>query len=148
MVLTDIAAVRQDTSRHEPSPSFFGGSRVWDSTDQPSANRSSPASQIAALYQATSGASSTSQADWQLTMTTVSAKGHIIENGSTLHLADPISPIESPIARADNGAESTGRLTVSLVIPVRNEARNVGWVLEQSRTTSTKSSLSMVIRPM
>ena len=64
-------------------------------------------------------------------MTTVSAKGHATENGSTLHLADPVSPIESSTARADNGAESTGRLSVSLVIPVRNEARNVGWVLEQ-----------------
>ena len=42
-----------------------------------------------------------------------------------------IPPDQSSIARADTGANSAVRPSVSLVIPVRNEARNVGWVLEQ-----------------
>jgi glycosyltransferase involved in cell wall biosynthesis len=64
-------------------------------------------------------------------MTTVSAAGHANENGSPLHLAGTIPPAESSIARADTGARSAVRPSVSLVIPVRNEARNIGWVLEQ-----------------
>ena len=35
------------------------------------------------------------------------------------------------IARANTGANSAVRPSVSLVIPVRNEARNIGSVLEQ-----------------
>jgi glycosyltransferase involved in cell wall biosynthesis len=64
-------------------------------------------------------------------MTTVSAAGHASENASPLHLAPAIPPAESTIARPGIGAKSAVRPSVSLVIPVRNEARNVGWVLEQ-----------------
>jgi glycosyltransferase involved in cell wall biosynthesis len=64
-------------------------------------------------------------------MTTLSAAGQASEHGSPLHLAGPIPPAESSTARADTGAKSAVRPSVSLVIPVRNEARNVGWVLEQ-----------------
>ena len=64
-------------------------------------------------------------------MTTVSAAGQASESGSPLHLAGTIPPDQSSITRADTGANSAVRPSVSLVIPVRNEARNVGWVLEQ-----------------
>jgi glycosyltransferase involved in cell wall biosynthesis len=64
-------------------------------------------------------------------MTTVSAAGHITENRSALPVAGRTSPAESLTVRAGAGANSTVRPTVSLVIPVRNEARNVASVLEQ-----------------
>jgi glycosyltransferase involved in cell wall biosynthesis len=64
-------------------------------------------------------------------MTTVSAAGHASENGSPLHLAGAIPSDEVSTARSHGAARSAVRPTVSLVIPVRNEARNVGWVLEQ-----------------
>ena len=64
-------------------------------------------------------------------MTTVSAASQPIENGSTLHLASASDLAQSPTTRAETEAESAVRPRVSLVIPVRNEARNVGWVLEQ-----------------
>ena len=64
-------------------------------------------------------------------MTTASAAGQVTENGSTLHVASRTAPAESLPVRAEAGAESTGRPSVSLVIPVRNEARNVASVLEQ-----------------
>jgi glycosyltransferase involved in cell wall biosynthesis len=64
-------------------------------------------------------------------MTTVSAAGQASENGSPLHLAGTIPPAESSTARADTGAKSAVRPSVSLVIPVRNEARNIASVLEQ-----------------
>jgi hypothetical protein len=64
-------------------------------------------------------------------MTTVSAAGQASESGSTLHLAGKIPPDKSSIARADIGANSAVRPSVSLVIPVRNEARNIASVLEQ-----------------
>jgi glycosyltransferase involved in cell wall biosynthesis len=63
--------------------------------------------------------------------TTVPASGHASENGSPLHLAAAIPSDDVPTARSHRGATSAVRPTVSLVIPVRNEARNVGWVLEQ-----------------
>jgi glycosyltransferase involved in cell wall biosynthesis len=64
-------------------------------------------------------------------MTTVSAAAsHASENGSTLHLAT--IPEDPPsIARAETVAKSAARPSVSLVIPVRNEARNIASVLEQ-----------------
>ena len=65
-------------------------------------------------------------------MTTVSAAGHHTgDNGSTLHLASTISPDESSIAHAHTAVKSAVRPSVSLVIPVRNEARNIASVLEQ-----------------
>ena len=64
-------------------------------------------------------------------MTTVSATGHVSENGSALHLAATIPPDQSSIAHADTGANPAVRPSVSLVIPVRNEARNIASVLEQ-----------------
>jgi glycosyltransferase involved in cell wall biosynthesis len=64
-------------------------------------------------------------------MTTVSAAGQASENGPALHLASATDLAQSPTTRADTGANSAVRPRVSLVIPVRNEARNIGWVLEQ-----------------
>ena len=44
----------------------------------------------------------------------------------------PWIPHQSLVARAaTRAASSTPILPVSLVIPVRNEARNIAWVLEQ-----------------
>jgi glycosyltransferase involved in cell wall biosynthesis len=60
-------------------------------------------------------------------MTTVSAAGQPTESAPPLHLA----VTHAPAASADTGSKSAVRPSVSLVIPVRNEARNVGWVLEQ-----------------
>jgi glycosyltransferase involved in cell wall biosynthesis len=45
-------------------------------------------------------------------------------NGTAAHSAPVLSPLAKP-------AESRPTSTVSLVIPVRNEARNIAWVLEQ-----------------
>ena len=65
-------------------------------------------------------------------MTTVSAAGHhAAENGSTLHLAGTIPSDEPSITHADTASKSAVRPSVSLVIPVRNEARNIASVLEQ-----------------
>jgi glycosyltransferase involved in cell wall biosynthesis len=64
-------------------------------------------------------------------MTTLSAADQPSENASPLHLASTTDLAPSPTTRADTGAKSAVRPSVSLVIPVRNEARNVGWVLEQ-----------------
>ncbi|MFZ1164460.1 glycosyltransferase family 2 protein [Mycobacterium sp.] len=64
-------------------------------------------------------------------MTTVSATGHGSDNGSALHLATTIPPDPSSIAHIDTGAGPAVRPRVSLVIPVRNEARNIASVLEQ-----------------
>jgi glycosyltransferase involved in cell wall biosynthesis len=64
-------------------------------------------------------------------MTTASAAGQVTENGSALHVAGRTAAAKSLPVRAEAGAESTGRPSVSLVIPVRNEARNVASVLEQ-----------------
>ena len=64
-------------------------------------------------------------------MTTVSAAGQVSENGSARHVAGTIPPAESFSARAATGAKSAVRPSVSLVIPVRNEARNIASVLEQ-----------------
>jgi glycosyltransferase involved in cell wall biosynthesis len=64
-------------------------------------------------------------------MTTVSAASPPPENGTALHLASATDLVPSPTPRRDTEAEPAVRPRVSLVIPVRNEARNVGWVLEQ-----------------
>ena len=64
-------------------------------------------------------------------MTTASAAGQVTENGSALHVAGRTAAAKSLPVRAEAGAESTGRPSVSLVIPVRNEARNIASVLEQ-----------------
>ena len=45
-------------------------------------------------------------------------------NGTAAHAA----PILSPLSKPSSGTQAA---TVSLVIPVRNEARNIAWVLEQ-----------------
>jgi glycosyltransferase involved in cell wall biosynthesis len=74
---------------------------------------------------------STSQRDWQLSMTTVSAASHPTENGSTLHLASASDLAQAPTKRPKTEAKPAARPSVSLVIPVRNEARNISWVLEQ-----------------
>ena len=64
-------------------------------------------------------------------MTTASAAGHVNDSGSPLHLAGTL-PLDQPlITRVDTAVSSAGRPTVSLVIPVRNEARNIASVLEQ-----------------
>jgi len=64
-------------------------------------------------------------------MTTLSAPGQPTEHGSPLHLAGTTAPPKSSSARAETGPESAVRRGVSLVIPVRNEARNIASVLEQ-----------------
>jgi glycosyltransferase involved in cell wall biosynthesis len=64
-------------------------------------------------------------------MTTVSAAGQASESGSTLHLAGTIPPDQPSLARIEIGQNSGVRPSVSLVIPVRNEARNIASVLEQ-----------------
>jgi glycosyltransferase involved in cell wall biosynthesis len=64
-------------------------------------------------------------------MTTAPAAGHVSDSGSPLHLAGTLPTDQAPIARADTVVSSLGRPTVSLVIPVRNEARNIASVLEQ-----------------
>ena len=64
-------------------------------------------------------------------MTTVSAASQPTDNGSTLHLASASDLAQAPTTRAQTETDSALRPRVSLVIPVRNEARNVGWVLEQ-----------------
>ncbi len=53
---------------------------------------------------------------------------------SALQLAEPTGTTEHSLAllsRSGPRRSTIADLTVSLVIPVRNEARNVGWVLEQ-----------------
>jgi len=47
-----------------------------------------------------------------------------------VRIVDSGSPVAAP-RRKRSRAKSAKPLTVSLVIPVRNEARNIGWVLEQ-----------------
>jgi glycosyltransferase involved in cell wall biosynthesis len=64
-------------------------------------------------------------------MTTLSAAGQVTENVSALPVAGRTPPAESLPVRAGAGAMSGVRPSVSLVIPVRNEARNVASVLEQ-----------------
>jgi glycosyltransferase involved in cell wall biosynthesis len=64
-------------------------------------------------------------------MTTVSATSQPQENGTALHLASATDLVPSPTPRGETKAASAVRPSVTLVIPVRNEARNVGWVLEQ-----------------
>ena len=62
-------------------------------------------------------------------MTTAPAAGHTNEHGSALHLAAALS---SARAVATDVESKVGvRPSVSLVIPVRNEARNIASVLEQ-----------------
>src|SRR5271157_753641 len=55
---------------------------------------------------------------------------------SALQPAQPTGTTEHPLALLSRSRSRPRRsthadLTVSLVIPVRNEARNIGWVLEQ-----------------
>jgi glycosyltransferase involved in cell wall biosynthesis len=53
---------------------------------------------------------------------------------SALKPAEPTATTEHPRtlrSRSRPRSSTTARPTVSLVIPVRNEARNIGWVLEQ-----------------
>jgi glycosyltransferase involved in cell wall biosynthesis len=64
-------------------------------------------------------------------MTTASAAGHVNDSGSPLHLAGTLPPDQPSITRVDTVVSSLGRPSVSLVIPVRNEARNIASVLEQ-----------------
>jgi glycosyltransferase involved in cell wall biosynthesis len=64
-------------------------------------------------------------------MTNVSSAGQVTENVSALQLAAATRPVKSLPVRAGAGAMSGVRPSVSLVIPVRNEARNVASVLEQ-----------------
>jgi glycosyltransferase involved in cell wall biosynthesis len=64
-------------------------------------------------------------------MTTVSVEDQASDNGPALHLAGT-SPSDRPsIAHANTQTNSAIRPSVSLVIPVRNEARNIASVLEQ-----------------
>jgi len=77
-------------------------------------------------------------------MTTASAPGQASENRSPLHLAGTVPADESSTTRVGTKARRVGskaksvRPSVSLVIPVRNEARNVGWVLEQVADEATE----------
>lgn len=48
----------------------------------------------------------------------------------SVHDAEHVPLIGAP-GRRDTGGSTSSRLTVSLVIPVKNEARNIAWVLEQ-----------------
>lgn len=64
-------------------------------------------------------------------MTTAPAPSQHPEHDTPLHLASAADLAAAPAMRAHIGASAAVRPTVSLVIPVRNEARNVGWVLEQ-----------------
>jgi glycosyltransferase involved in cell wall biosynthesis len=66
-----------------------------------------------------------------MTMTTAPVTSQHPENEMPLHLASEADLAVAPHLRARVGASAAVRPSVSLVIPVRNEARNVGWVLEQ-----------------
>src|SRR4051794_4916527 len=48
----------------------------------------------------------------------------------TVRSADP-APLVATSRRKRSRAASTNSVSVSLVIPVKNEARNIAWVLEQ-----------------
>src|ERR1700761_3232894 len=65
------------------------------------------------------------QEDWRLTMTTAPAEGHATEHGSALHIAGKHPADRPAIAHSHTAAKTAARPTVSLVIPVRNEARNI-----------------------
>jgi glycosyltransferase involved in cell wall biosynthesis len=64
-------------------------------------------------------------------MTTMSATSQPSDNGTALHLASTADLAPLPVEHAETKATPAERPSVTLVIPVRNEARNVGWVLEQ-----------------
>jgi glycosyltransferase involved in cell wall biosynthesis len=64
-------------------------------------------------------------------MTTVSSAAQASDGASTLHLAAATRPVESLPLRANTRTLSAVDPSVSLVIPVRNEARNIASVLEQ-----------------
>ena len=64
-------------------------------------------------------------------MTTVSSAAQASDGASTLHLAAATRPVESLPVRANTRTLSAVDPSVSLVIPVLNEARNVASVLEQ-----------------
>jgi glycosyltransferase involved in cell wall biosynthesis len=64
-------------------------------------------------------------------MTTLSAAGPASENGPALQLAGKSRHAGHFSSKAGAGADSESRPSVSLVIPVRNEARNIASVLEQ-----------------
>ena len=61
-------------------------------------------------------------------------------NGTAAHAAPIVSPLPKP-------PSVTETATVSLVIPVRNEARNIAWVLEQIADDVTRSSWLTETRP-
>jgi glycosyltransferase involved in cell wall biosynthesis len=74
--------------------------------------------------------------DGGLAMAKPSAKNGYGDGSSAKSLASSIGQSAEPIAlvapsRRKRRATSAKPLTVSLVIPVKNEARNIGWVLEQ-----------------
>ena len=64
-------------------------------------------------------------------MTTVSSAAQTSDSASALQLAAATRPVESLHVRANTRAMSAVDPSVSLVIPVRNEARNIASVLEQ-----------------
>jgi glycosyltransferase involved in cell wall biosynthesis len=64
-------------------------------------------------------------------MTSAPAAGHTNEHESALHLAAAIPSSHAVATGAGTAAKSAVRPSVSLVIPVRNEARNIASVLEQ-----------------
>ena len=65
-------------------------------------------------------------------MTTVSSSNSTEVGHSVSALpAQPAGTSERWLARLHPRPSTTAKPTVSLVIPVRNEARNIGWVLEQ-----------------
>lgn len=67
---------------------------------------------------------STTPKDWQLKMTSVSSLDSVQSSLARRPRSRPKSSLADP--------------TVSLVIPVRNEARNIGWVLEQVTDEATE----------
>src|SRR5690349_12125548 len=53
------------------------------------------------------------------------------ELGNAIGQTGESNPVVAPTRRKRSRSNSAKPLTVSLVIPVKNEARNIGWVLEQ-----------------
>lgn len=58
-----------------------------------------------------------------------SSSAHVANRG--IHLPDSVGHLPAAGYRRDRNGKSRAPLTVSLVIPVKNEARNIAWVLDQ-----------------
>ncbi len=52
-------------------------------------------------------------------------------SGGAVRVAEPPAECEAPNGRQRRADRSVAALSISLVIPVKNEARNIAWVLDQ-----------------